>query len=73
MIKFKQFIDMLYPHQVFVLVGKYFKSKPLSEMKNKEEVKDLVKSWGEEYVRYLHVKDGMLYIELDVRTSRILK
>lgn len=73
MIKFKQFIDMLYPHQVFVLIGRYFKSKPLSMMENKEEVKDLVKGWGEEYVRYLHVRDGALHIELRKNNLRVLK
>ena len=72
MIKFNQFIKMLYPHQVFILVGHYYKSDPVSRMNNKEEVEELVAGWGDEYVSLLHVKNGMLYIELAINTPRVL-
>lgn len=64
--KFKNFILYLYPHQKFILKGKYFKSKPLSKMENDEEVRDLVKGYGEEYVYLIHCINGCIQIELKV-------
>ena len=71
MLKLKQFLDFLYPHQTFVVKGKYFESKPVSKMNNKEEVKELVMGWGEEYVYAIHSKNGSIWIELKVNTPHI--
>lgn len=65
--KFKNFILYLYPHQKFILIGRYFKSKPMSRMENDEEVRDLVKGYGEEYVHLIHCIDGCIHIELKTR------
>lgn len=64
--KFKNFILYLYPHQKFILIGKYFKSKPLSRMENDEEVRDLIEGYGDEYINLIHCMDGCIQIELKI-------
>jgi len=64
--KFKNFIDYIYLHQKFILVGRYFKSKPVSKMDDKEKVEELVMGWGEEYVHKIHCINGCIQIELKI-------
>jgi hypothetical protein len=72
MLKLKHFLDFLYPHQMFVVKGKHFESKPLSKMDNKKEIEELVMGWGEDYVFAIHSKNGSIWIELKSNTPRIL-